>query len=151
MLTRKSHKIFIVEDDPWYGEILAYHLRLNPDFDVERFETAKECLAHLTLQPDLISIDLSLPDMKGEQLFKKIREYLPDVPVIIISAQEDISVAVELLKMGVTDYLVKDDATKDTLWNIVNKILEERYKTEATAPHKKIVPFAYSFEKLIVG
>jgi two-component system, NtrC family, response regulator AtoC len=119
-------KIMIVEDDPWYGSILQYHLGLNPDYEVILLETGKDCLANLSKQPDLITLDFSLPDMNGETLYKKIKEVNPAIPVIVISSQEDITVAVTLLKMGVKDYLVKDDTTKDLLWNSVIRIRENQ-------------------------
>src|ERR1700685_540046 len=99
-----AYNIFIVEDDSWYGEILQYHISLNPDYKVTRFETAKDFLEKLYLQPDLVTIDFSLPDMTGDKLYKKIREVNAQVPVIAISSQEKIAVAVNLLKMGVNDY-----------------------------------------------
>lgn len=111
----ESYKIFIVEDDPWYGEILEYQLSLNADYVVSRFATGKECLANMHKNPDLITVDFSLPDYTGDVLFKKIRQVNDAVPVIMISGQEDISVAVKILKLGVTDYLVKDENTKEIL------------------------------------
>ena len=119
-----EYKIFIVEDDPWYGELLSYHLSLNPAYKVSLHTTGKECLSKMWTQPDLITVDFSLPDMKGDKLFQKIREVDPNVPVIIISGQKDISIAVNLLKLGVNDYLIKDDSTKDLLWNSILRIRE---------------------------
>ena len=119
-----KYTIFIVEDDPWYSQILQYHLGLNPDYEVTLFKTGHECLSKMSLKPDLITLDFSLPDLKGDVLYKKIRDVNPTVPVIMISSQEDISVAVNLLKMGVSDYLIKDEATKDLLWNSILRIRE---------------------------
>ncbi|RXK59395.1 sigma-54-dependent Fis family transcriptional regulator [Lacibacter luteus] len=146
-----AYTIFIVEDDPWYGEILAYHLSLNPDYKITRFETAKDCLAKLSAKPDLITIDFSLPDMKGDELFKKVREIYPSVPVIIISAQEEVSVAVNLLKLGVTDYLVKDEATKDLLWNSVIRIKENQSLKKEVEHLREELGQKYSFQKTIIG
>jgi len=92
-----AYNIYIVEDDPWYGEILDYHLSLNPDYKVTRFESGKDCLAKMHLKPDLVTIDFSLPDITGDELFKRIRELSPLVPVIVISSQEEVAVAVNLL------------------------------------------------------
>ena len=116
--------IFIVEDDAWYGQILQYHLTKNPDYDVKVFMTGKECLDNLYLGPHLITIDFSLPDTRGDQLFKNIRLVNASVPVIVISAQEKIATAVDLLKMGVSDYFIKDDHTKDLLWNAIIRLRE---------------------------
>src|SRR6202042_748701 len=74
-----EYSIYIVEDDPWYGEILQYHLGLNPDYKITRFQKAHDCLAKMHLMPDLITLDFSLPDMRGDKLFEKIREISPHV------------------------------------------------------------------------
>lgn len=147
----EAYKIFIVEDDPWYGEILVYHLSLNPDYKVTRFENGKDCLAKLFEKPDLITIDFSLPDMKGDVLFKKIREIYPQVPVIMISAQEEVTVAVNLLKMGVNDYLVKDEATKDLLWNSIIRIRENQSLKKEVEHLREELGQKFSFQKTLIG
>ena len=148
---KSDYNIFIVEDDKWYREILQFHLGLNPDFKVTTFETAKACLSHMHLQPDLITIDFSLPDMTGDKLYCKIREINQQLPVIVISGQEDIAVAVDLLKMGVSDYIVKDDATKDLLWSSVNRIRENQSLKKEVEYLRKELGSKFSFEKTIIG
>ena len=145
------YNIFIVEDDDWYGEILTYHLSLNPDFKITRFTSGKDCLSKMHQLPDLITLDFSLPDIEGDKLYEKIRERSQDVPVIIISAQEDITTAVNLLKMGVSDYLVKDDATKDLLWNSIIRIRENQNLKKEVEYLKEELGQKYSFEKTIIG
>src|SRR5689334_10993876 len=147
----ENYSIFIVEDDPWYGEILEYHLSLNPDYHIRRFETGKDCLANLHLKPSLITMDYSLPDTTGLELFKQARALNPDVPVIIISGQEDISTAVEMLKLGVSDYLVKDDNTKDLLWNAVIRIRENQLLKKEVETLKEELVQKYDFDKIIKG
>ncbi|UEG48667.1 sigma-54 dependent transcriptional regulator [Ferruginibacter lapsinanis] len=147
----ESYKIFIVEDDPWYGEILEYHLSLNPDFSISRFTTGKDCLANIHQNPDLITIDFSLPDFSGDKLYQKIQAVNDQIPVIVISGQEDIPVAVNLLKMGVADYLVKDDSTKDLLWNAVNKIRQTGSLKKEVEHLKEELGKKYSFDKSIKG
>ncbi len=143
--------IFIVEDDAWYGQILQYHLSKNPDYEVKVFTTGKECLDNLYQNPGLITIDFSLPDTQGNKLFTKIREAKPNVPVIVISAQEKISTAVDLLKMGVSDYFVKDDHTKDLLWNAIIKIRENiELKEEIKTLRAQLVD-KYDFSNIIKG
>jgi two-component system, NtrC family, response regulator AtoC len=146
-----AYHIYIVEDDPWYGEILAYHLGLNPDYKVTRFETGKDCLAKMSAKPDLVTIDFSLPDMKGDELFKKIRELQPGIPVVIISAQEEVSIAVSLLKMGVSDYLIKDEATKDLLWNSIIRIRENQSLKKEVEHLREELGQKYSFRKTLIG
>lgn len=146
-----TYNIYIVEDDPWYGEILTYHLSLNPDYKVTRFETAKACLAKMYLKPDLVTIDFSLPDMKGDELYKEIKAINPAVPVIVISSQEDITVAVNLLKMGVNDYMIKDEATKDILWNCIIRIRENQELKKEVESLKEELGQKFSFDKSIIG
>lgn len=147
----ESFKIFIVEDDPWYGEILAYHLGLNPDYKVTRYETGKQCLDNLSAKPDLVTIDFTLPDMRGDELFKRIKELNPAVPVIIISAQDEVSIAVALLKAGVNDYLVKDEATKDLLWNSVIRIRENQSLKKEVEQLREELGQKFAFDKTIIG
>jgi DNA-binding NtrC family response regulator len=146
-----TYNIFIVEDDKWYGDILQYHISLNPDYRVTRFETAKACLDKLYLQPDLITMDFKLPDMTGDRLYKKIREANSQVPVIIVSGQENITVAVNMLKMGVSDYIVKDDATEELLWNSIIRIRETQVLKQEVAQLREELGQKFSFEKTLVG
>ncbi len=147
----EPYKIFIVEDDPWYGEILEYHLSLNEDYVITRFITGKECLANLHKKPDLITIDFSLPDYTGDKLYEKIKQIDDRIPVIAISGQEDVAIAVNLLKMGVTDYLVKDENTKDMLWNAVIKVRKMGNLTKEVEQLREELGQKFSFEKSIKG
>ncbi len=147
----EPYKIFIVEDDPWYGEILEYHLSLNEDYLITRFTTGKECLANLHKKPDLISIDFSLPDFTGDKLYQRIKETDDSIPVIVISGQEEIAVAVNLLKMGVTDYLIKDENTKDMLWNAVINIRKMGNLKKEVEQLKEELGQKFAFDKSIKG
>ncbi|MFN8889258.1 MAG: response regulator, partial [Cyclobacteriaceae bacterium] len=103
MYEKDPIKIFVVEDDAAYSKFLKYVLSLNPDFETEFYTTGKECMDHLYLKPSVITLDYSLPDMPGEKVLKAIREFDPNISVIIVSAQEKIGTAVELLKLGAFD------------------------------------------------
>lgn len=144
-------KIFIVEDDPWYGELLKYHLSQNPDYEIFLFVSAKDCLSKMYVQPQIVCLDLGLPDMKGDKLFEQLRASIPDVPIIVISGQEDINVAVQLLKAGASDYLLKNDNTKDMLWTTIIKIRENLKLKNEVAQLKEQLEQKYEFEKSIIG
>lgn len=147
----EPYRIYIIEDDPWYGEILDYHLSLNPDYIVTRYTNGKDCLKQLHQKPDLITIDYSLPDINGSELLKRIKDVLPNVPVIIISAQDDVGVAVSLLKEGASDYLVKDDNTKDLLWNSILRLRETQSLKKEVESLRAELGQKYDFEKIIRG
>lgn len=144
-------KIFIVEDDPWYAQILKHHLTMNPDFEVSIFSTGKSCLDQLYQKPNAITIDFHLPDMKGEQLIDKIKATNNEIPLIVISGQEEISIAVDLLKKGISDYIIKNDNTKTFIWNALLKIFEnQKLKDELETLHDKLET-RYDFENTILG
>jgi DNA-binding NtrC family response regulator len=144
-------KIFIVEDDPWYGEILKYHLSLNPEFEISIFEKGKDCLNNLYLNPDVVCIDFGLPDIKGDKLFEKIIDYNNTTPVIVLSGQEEISVAVKLLKAGISDYIIKDDNSKNILWNAIVKLKETSGLRKEVEILKNQLGQKFDFEKSIIG
>ena len=144
-------KIFLVEDDPWIGELYKHHLTLNPDYQISLFKSGKECLNNLYLKPDIICVDFGLPDMDGETLLKRIHEVNKNIPVIVISGQEDISVAVNFLKSGAKDYIIKDDRAKDMLWNAIIKIRENIELKQEVEILKEQLEQKYSFEKTIIG
>ncbi|MCD4745316.1 MAG: sigma-54 dependent transcriptional regulator [Bacteroidales bacterium] len=146
-----SFKIFIVEDDPLYGEMLRYHLSLNPDNEVYNFETGTECLKNLYKNPSIISLDYSLPDMSGFEVIKKVREYNSEIPIVIVSGQDDILTAVKLLKEGVYDYFVKDDNTKERVWNTLRNIKEKIKLREEIDELKEEIGKKYEFKKIIKG
>ncbi len=144
-------KIFIVEDEPWYGEMLKYHLSLNPDYDVHLFDNAVECINNLHLKPNVLCIDYNLPDMSGDKLYSKIKSYNSSIPVIVISGQDEISVALRLLKSGVYDYIIKDDNTKEILWNSILHIRENNNLKKEIDDLKEKLETKFDFEKTIIG
>jgi DNA-binding NtrC family response regulator len=146
-----SNKIFIIEDDPMYGRVLSYHLSQNKENQVEVFTRGKDCIANMYKKPDIITLDYSLPDMSGLEVLQKIQESDADIPVIIISGQNDISTAVGLLKAGAYDYIEKNDDTKSRLWNTVKNAQEHlSLKREVQTLRDEVVQ-KYEFSNIIKG
>ena len=144
-------RIFLVEDDPFFGETLKYHLSLNPDYEIHLYTTAKECIEHLYLKPHIVCLDFGLPDTKGDRLLIKIKEFNASIPIIIISGQDDVEVAVNFLKSGASDYIVKNNHTKEMLWNSILKIKENLKLISQIEDLKEKLGEKFSFEKSIVG
>ena len=150
-MSESTFKIFVVEDDPWYGQLILRHLSLNPDYEVKLYTTGKELLAAMHLRPSIVCMDFGLPDFNGERLLKEIVKVSPGLPVIVISAQDEISVAVNLLKAGAHDYIIKDDFTKEHLWRSVLNIREKLALKKEVEVLKDEVGQKYAFEKSIKG
>src|SRR5689334_12166783 len=151
MYEKDPVKIFVVEDDPAYTKFLKYVLGLDPDYEVEFYTTGKECLNNLHKNPVVITLDYSLPDMPGEKVLNQIRSHDPNINVIIVSAQEKIHTAVELLKSGAYDYISKDHETKDRLVNAINNARNKTSLIKEIDHLKKEISEKYEFEKSIVG
>lgn len=144
-------KIFVVEDDEWYNRLLVYNLSLNPDYEIHTFTNGKNCLENLHLQPDVITLDYRLPDMKGLDVLKKVKEINEDIQVILISEQEDIDVVVELLKQGAYDYIVKSKDIRERLLNTVNNIRKEFSLKKEIKSLRNEVRKKYNYKNSIIG
>ncbi len=143
--------VFIVEDDEFYGEMLKHHLSKNPDYEVTLYKSGAECIANLHQKPSVISLDFSLPDMTGHDVLKKIQNFNPEIPVIIVSGQEEISTAVQLLREGAYDYIEKNDDTRARLWNVLSKIKENVGLKEEINELREEIGQKYRFDKAIKG
>ena len=144
-------KIFILEDDTWYGSMLHHYLSMNPDYEVRRFENSAEFFNHLHEIPDVVTLDYSLPDMAGDEVLKKIKETYPTIQVLVISGQEDVATAISLLKNGAFDYIVKDDDTKDRVWNTLLHLKEINGLRKEVEDLKEQVVKKHDFSKFIIG
>lgn len=151
MYEKEPVKIFVVEDDPTYTKFLHYVLSLDPDFETEFFTTGKDLIQKLHKKPAVITLDYSLPDMPGEKVLQAIREFDPDISVIIISAQEKIGTAVELLKLGAFDYITKDEEAKDRILNAIKNARNKSSLIREIDRLKEEISAKYEFEKSIVG
>lgn len=147
----ENFRIFVVEDDRFYGNLLKYHLSLNPDNEVFLYENGTDCLENLHLNPNAICLDYSLPDIAGLEVLKRIKRINPDVPVLVVSGQEDVQTAVELLKNGAYDYVVKNDEAKDRVWHLINRIKEHQDLKDEVVQLRKEVSEKYDFSNGIKG
>ena len=143
-------KIAIIEDDKWYAEMLKYHVNLNPDVEALVFEDAASFFADKT-GIDIVIMDYGLPDIAGHELLSKLRNERSKSDVIVVSAQEDVGTAIDLLKNGAFDYIVKDEDTKDRLWNAIHFIREQRQLKERIEELEDEVTSKYAFSNYIKG
>jgi two-component system response regulator AtoC len=147
----KNFSVFIVEDNEWYNKFLLHHLSLNPDYEVKSFFSGKELLKNMHLLPDVVTLDYKLPDFDGAKLLKEIKAISPDTEVIVISEQNEIEVAINLLKEGAYDYIVKADDIRDRLLNVVQNIGKNHKLQEKVIKLEKEVQKKYDFQKTVIG
>jgi DNA-binding NtrC family response regulator len=151
MDTGKPFKIFVVEDDDWYNRLLVHNLSLIPEYEIESYTTGKDCIKNLSQEPDVVTLDYRLPDMKGLEVLKEIKAINEDIQVILISEQDDIEVVVELLRHGAYDYIVKSSDVKERLLNTINNIRKgSRLKKEIVTLRKEVKK-KYSYQNTIIG
>ncbi len=148
--SKTQYKIFVVEDNVLYAQILKKQL-VDEGYIVKTFHNGRDFLANLDESPHVVTLDYTLPDMTGHDVLMKIQKRKPDTNVIVISAQENINTAIELMKNGAYDYIMKAPDTREKLTNIIKNIYQsDQLKTENILL-KDAVKEKYSFRKLIKG
>jgi two-component system sensor histidine kinase UhpB len=112
MYSKTSLQILIVEDNPGDFELISEYLKeAMPGSDIVQaasFGKAKDRLSGIE-QFDIILLDLTLPDERGEELIRKIMELAGDKPVVALTGFSDLDFSIRSLSLGISDYLVKDD------------------------------------------
>jgi DNA-binding NtrC family response regulator len=99
--------ILIIDDDPLIRKTLSSHL-LKGDYEIAAAEDGEEGLRHYAeFMPDLVILDIRLPDMDGLEVLSKIREKNKNAHIIIMTAYDDMKTTVEAIKLGAFEYLVK--------------------------------------------
>lgn len=147
-----SFVIYVVEDNEWYNKLLVHNLSLNLDYEIHSFFNAKELLEAINHKaPNVVTIDYRLPDMDGDTLLAKVKEINTSIEAIIISEQEDIKIAVRLLKAGAFDYLVKSKDIKERLLNAISHVRKNSNLKNKIKSLQREVEGKYAFEKSIVG
>jgi two-component system response regulator HydG len=123
-------KILVIDDDRDICLLLKRFLSKH-NYDVAEVYAGKKALDMLhSFNPDLVMCDFRLEDMDGATLLIKIKEQLPDVPVIIMTGYSDIKTAVEVMKLGAYDYVGKP-LFPDEILLTIKKALQ---KKETAAP-----------------
>ena len=107
-------RIFIVDDNEMFTEMLKDHLKENHQFKISVFHTGEDCLKNLFQNPDLIILDYYLNDVSKEaadglEILTEIKKHNERIQVIILSSQEHYGVALQTIAKGASQYIMKDD------------------------------------------
>jgi two-component system, NtrC family, response regulator AtoC len=116
--------IFIVDDDaPLRGLMRA--LLEDQNYKVRDFESGKHMIEALEESPSLILLDVVMPGLSGQDTLKRIKSTHPEIPVVMLTSVDKIETAVEVIKLGAYDYLLKPvDETR--LFICIEKAFEQR-------------------------
>jgi len=148
---KKRNKIFIVDDNGMFIKVLCKYLAENGDYDLVPIMSGRECLTRLEEKPDIVSLDYTLPDSNGKDILVQIKKELPETQVIIVSGQSDINTAIDLLKIGAYDYIVKGVDTREKISIAIEKIIEKFELTDENKILKQAIRKEYNFKNLIKG
>jgi two-component system, OmpR family, response regulator len=112
--TNSKIRLFLVDDDIIFLKMLEIQFQHHGDFDIETFETGELCLQNLDKKPDVIILDFHLDGitksaMNGLETLDKIKNSNPNIPVIMLSSQDKIDVAVSCMHHKAFDYIVKSE------------------------------------------
>ena len=125
--TQPSLKILLVEDDREFADILRIRLskEANPHFEVTCLPTLQQALGALAEKTwDLILLDLMLPDSSGIQTFVSVRSQARHTPIVIMSGLDNDALAIDAVRKGAEDYLVKGDSNSRFLLRILHHAID---------------------------
>lgn len=131
MQTKDKIKLFLVDDDALFLKSLEIEFLDHADFDIQTFATGELCVANLKADPDIIILDFHLDGinkdaMNGLQTLDKIKKINPEIPVIMLSSQDKIDVAIKCMHHKATDYVVKSETAFFRLKQIITSILHSQ-------------------------
>jgi two-component system OmpR family response regulator len=126
-VNKEKIKIFLVDDDALFLRSLEIEFNEHADFDIETYSTGELCMSNLSHAPDVIILDYQLDSivkgaMNGMETLDKIKAYNPDIPVIMLSAQDKIDVAINCMHHKAYDYVVKSETAFIRLQKIISSI-----------------------------
>lgn len=134
METQTQFKFFIVDDDVFCANVYNQYL-VNMNYsDITHYSNGNDCINNLHLNPDIIFLDHNMEDISGFEVLKKIKRYNPNIYVVMISGQENIKTAVDALKYGAFDYVIKGNDVYEKLELIINKIIAVKEQLKNTYP-----------------
>ena len=121
--------IFLVDDEPIQNEMLKDYLSERFLYEVKVFSNGEEALQNMNLNPEIVVLDFHLNAQNrsaknGVEILQKMKEQYPDTQYIMLSGQDKIDVAVDSIKYGAYDYVVKGETAFSRMENIFNNISE---------------------------
>ena len=135
-MNKEKIKIFLVDDDALFLKNLEIEFKQHADFEIKTYATGELCLQNLYHHPDVIILDYHLDGIEtnainGLQTLDKIKIFNPDIPVVMLSSQDKIDVAINCMHHRAFDYVVKSETAFVRLQKIITTIFKYK-KMEKT-------------------
>ena len=128
--------VFIVDDDPFTCLIYRKHLRNLGFTTIFPFHSGEECLDNLHREPEIVLLDHDMSQLTGFEVLKKIKRNNPDTSVIMISGQEDMATALDALKYGAFDYIIKGEREVERIESALQRLASLR--EQAPPPRRRL-------------
>jgi len=127
-MNKEKIKLFLVDDDAVFLKLLEIEFMEHADFDIETYATGELCIENLSHQPDVIVLDYYLDGVdrdaiNGIDTLDRIKAFNPDIPVVMLSSQDKIDVAINCMHHKAFDYVVKSETAFMRLKKIITTIL----------------------------
>jgi DNA-binding NtrC family response regulator len=131
MNSKNNVTLFVVDDDPIYLKLVEIEFLQYPHFKIESYATGEICIENLSHEPDLIIMDYYLDGvdkhaMNGIQALDKIKAINPNIPVVMLSAQDSIEVGINCMHHKAFDYIVKSETAFLRLEKVIATILNTK-------------------------
>lgn len=136
MKNKSKIKLFLVDDDALFLKSLEIQFLDHADFEIETFATGELCIDNLSKKPEVIILDYHLDGidktaMNGLDTLDKIKKFDNEIPVIMLSSQDKIDVAIQCMHHDAADYVVKSETAFIRLKKIITSIfLYKKMKKE---------------------
>lgn len=122
-------KLFLVDDDALFLKSLEIEFIQHADFIIETYATGELCMKNLKHNPDVIILDYHLDGidktaMNGVETMDKIKAFNPDIPIVMLSSQDKIDVAINCMHHRAFDYVVKSETAFVRLQKIITTIFK---------------------------
>ncbi len=129
MENNSAFTVFLVDDDKMYLKAAQTQLLQQKKINIKTFSSGEECLKNLNLNPNIVFLDYSLdsedPNAKnGIQILKKIKAVNENINIVMLSGQAKLEVAVEAMKNGAYDYVMKNEDAHLRIQNIITNLLK---------------------------
>jgi DNA-binding NtrC family response regulator len=131
--------IFVVEDDAAFNKLISSYIKTKNEYEVYSYLSGEDCLEKIHKKPDVVLMDYELPFRTGIETMSVIKKKYPGTIIIFLSGQTNVKVAVEALKEGAFDYIVKDNHAKENALNKIEQALRLKHLEKDQKSYKLII------------